>query len=243
MRSVLIHMYLDIQGICVRPSSFSPTASQNQSAWVAIYAYRHEWQKAGCHHVRQGRAGRIFRSRRTRVMDISRWLMSATDSTSRRRALEIFEKEARISWQNDGTPTTSIPMGRDMSLEIGLADLMMRAGDRMRARRVLEMVLSASDLAGRQVSARRHVQFLQPCSVLAPSSSLGRDDRRCARRAFSGFSALGLGSRCLATETPIPPSTEYTCGDERFQRVIAGASCQRGVANAPRSRRVAQSKA
>src|SRR6202044_102182 len=68
-------------------------------------------------------------------------------STSTRRALELFEKEAQILWQNDGTPTTRVPMGGDMSVEIGLADLMMRAGDKARARRVLEMALSASDIA------------------------------------------------------------------------------------------------
>ena len=36
----------------------------------------------------------------------------------------------------------SVPMSRDMNIETGLGDLMMRAGDDVRARRLLEMTLS-----------------------------------------------------------------------------------------------------
>lgn len=145
VRSILIHMYLDVWDLRAAEQLLSD-GNQNQSAWVAIYAYQHEWQKAAAIMYDDTARANIPIPPDSRYGYFA-MLMSATDAASRHRALEFFEKEAGIRWQNDGMPTTNIPMDGDMGKEIALGDLMMRAGDKERSRRVLELALSASDIA------------------------------------------------------------------------------------------------
>ena len=141
-------------------------------------------------------------------------LMSATDPTSTRRALDLFEKEARIRWQNDGTPTTSIPMNSDMSLEIGLAELMLRAGDKVRARRVFEMALSASDSAAVKYQRGTMWFTLQRARALV---LLGRTEEAIGELGAFASSGWAPDAWLLDADTVF----DRLRGDERFKRVIA----------------------
>jgi TolB-like protein/DNA-binding winged helix-turn-helix (wHTH) protein len=212
VRSLLIHMYLDV-GDLRAAEQLLADSDQNQSAWVAIHAYRHEWQKA---------AAIMYDAEARTNLPIppdDRYghfavLMSATDSISRRRALELFEKEARIQWQDDGTPTASIPMGRDMSLETGLADLMMRDGDEMRARRLLEMTLSLMDLAATKYQRGTMWFTLQRARALV---LLGRTEEALAELGAFSRSGWAPDAWLLDADTAF----DSLRSDERFKRIIA----------------------
>ncbi len=146
VRSLLIHMYLDV-GDLRAAEQLLANSNQNQSAWIPIYAYRHEWQKAAAIMYDEGTRANLPIPPDARYGYFA-VLMSATDSTSTHHALELFKKEGGIRWQNDETPTMGkSPWGSDMSVEIGLADLMMRDGDKVAGAPSLEMALSASDIA------------------------------------------------------------------------------------------------
>jgi TolB-like protein/DNA-binding winged helix-turn-helix (wHTH) protein len=212
VRSILIHMYLDV-GDPRAAEELLSNSNQNQSAWVAIYAYRHEWQRAAAIMYDDGARANLPILPDTRYGTLA-VLMSATDSTSTRRALELFEKEARITWRNDGTPTTSIPMDRDMSLEIGLGDLMMRAGDEVRARRVLEMALSATDLAAVKYHRGAIWFTLQRARALV---LLGRTEE--ALRELDAFSRSGWAPDAWLLDAD--SAFDRLRGDERFKRLIA----------------------
>jgi TolB-like protein/DNA-binding winged helix-turn-helix (wHTH) protein len=232
VRSVLVHMYLDVGDVSAAERLLA-NINQNQSAWVAIYAYRHEWQKAAAIMYHDGARANIP------ILPDVRYgyfavLMSATDSTSRRRARELFEKEARIRWQNDGTPTMSIPMC-DMGLEIGLGDLMMRTGDTARARRVLEMTLSASDLAALKYQCGTIWFTLQRARALA---LLGRTEEAIGELGAFARSGWAPDAWLLDADTVFDPLRR----DERFKRIIAerhaNASRERAEVDALRSQKV-----
>ena len=212
VRSLLVHMYLDV-GDLRAAERLLANRNQNQSAWIPIYAYRHEWQKAAAIMYDEGTRANLPIPPDTRYGQFA-VLMSATDSTSTRRALELFEKEARIRWQNDGTPTTNIPMSRDMSLEIGLADLMMRAGDEVRARRVLEMALSVSDIAAVKYQRGRMWFTLQRARALV---LLGRTEEAIGELGAFSRSGWAPDAWLLDADTVF----DRLRGDERFKRVIA----------------------
>jgi TolB-like protein/DNA-binding winged helix-turn-helix (wHTH) protein len=233
VRSILIHMYLDV-GDLPAAEQLLTNSKQNQGAWVAIYAYRHEWQKAAAIMYDDGPRANLPIPPDTRYGFFA-VLMSASDSTSTRQALALFEKEARIQWRSNGTPTTRTPMNGDMSLEIGLGDLMMRAGDTVRARRVLETALSATQVAA--VKYRRGTLWftLQRARALA---LLGRTEE--ALTELSAFSRSGWAPDAwlLDADTAFDPLR----GDARFKQVIAerhaNALRERAEVNALRSQKV-----
>jgi TolB-like protein/DNA-binding winged helix-turn-helix (wHTH) protein len=211
VRSILIHMYLDVGDLRAAEQLLSD-GNQNRSAWVAIYAYRHEWQKA---------AALMYDDTARANMPIppdSRYgyfamLMSATDAASRHRALEFFEKEAGIRWQN-AMPTTNIPMDGDMGKEIALGDLMMRAGDKERARRVLELALSVSDIAAVKYQRGTMWFTLQRARALV---LLGRTEE--ALTELGAFSRSGWAPD--AWQIDADTVFDGVRNDERFKRVIA----------------------
>ncbi len=212
VRSLLIHMYLDV-GDLRAAEQLLANSNQNHSAWIPIYAYRHEWQKAAAIMYDAGTRANLPIPPDTRYGYFAVF-MSATDSTSVRRALELFEKEARIQWQNDGTPTMSVPMGGDMSVEVGLADLMMRAGDEVRARRVLEMALSASDIAAVKYQRGAMWFTLQRARALV---LLGRTEEAIGE--LGTFARSGWAPDAWLLDADIV--FDRLRGDERFKRVIA----------------------
>ena len=233
VRSVLIHMYLDI-GDLRAAQQLLADRGQNQSAWVAIHAYQHEWQKAAAiMYDNQARTN-------LPILPDSRYghfalLMGATDPISRRRALALFEKEARIQWQSDGMPTTNIPIAGDMSLEIGLGEIMMHDGDDVRARRVLEMALSEIELAA--VKYRRGTLWftLQRARALV---LLGRTDE--ALEVLGAFSRSGWAPDAWLLDADT--AFDAVRGDERFKRIIAerhaNALRERAEVDALRSQKV-----
>jgi TolB-like protein/DNA-binding winged helix-turn-helix (wHTH) protein len=212
VRGVLIHMYLDV-GDLRAAEQLLASSSKNNSAWIAIHAYRHEWQKAAAIMYDDGTRANIPIPPDARYGHFA-VLMSATDPTSRRRALELFEKEARVRWQNDGTPITSIPMGGDMSLEFGLGDLMMRAGDTVRARRLLEVALSATDIAAVKYQRGTMWFTLQRARALV---LLGRTEEALGE--LSAFSRSGWAPDAWLLDAD--SVFDRLRGDVRFKRVIA----------------------
>ena len=210
VRGVLIHMYLDVGDL---PAAEQLLANdQNQSAWVAVHAYRHEWQKAAAIMYDDAVRANIPIPPDARYGNFA-VLMSATDSSSRRRALEFFEKQARIDWQN-GTPTTRVGITGDMGLEVGVGDLMMRAGDTERARAVLEMALSASDTAA--VKYRRGALWftLQRARALV---LLGRTEEALGELGAFSRSGWAPDAWLLDADTAF----DGLRGDARFQRIMA----------------------
>jgi TolB-like protein/DNA-binding winged helix-turn-helix (wHTH) protein len=212
VRSLLIHMYLDV-GDLHAAEQLLANSNQNQSAWIPIYAYRHEWQKAAAIMYDEGTRPNLPIPPDVRYGYFA-VLMSATDSASTRRALKLFEKEARILWQDDGTPTMSVPMGGDMSVEIGLADLMMRAGDTVRARRVLDMALSESDMAAVKYQRGAMWFTLQRARALV---LLGRTEEAIGE--LGAFARSGWAPDAWLLDADIV--FDSLRGDERFKRVIA----------------------
>jgi TolB-like protein/DNA-binding winged helix-turn-helix (wHTH) protein len=233
VRSLLIHMYLDV-GDLRAAEQLLANSKQNQSAWVPIYAYRHEWQKAAAIMYDEGTRANLPIPPDERYGHFA-VLMSATDSTSTRRALELFEKEARIRWQNDGTPTTSIPMGSDMNLEVGLADLMIRTGDKVRARRVLEMALSASDSAAVKYQRGTMWFTLQRARALV---LLGRTEEALGELDAFSHSGWAPDAWLLDADTVFDRLRD----DDRFKHVIAerhaNALRERAEVDALRSQKV-----
>jgi TolB-like protein/DNA-binding winged helix-turn-helix (wHTH) protein/Tfp pilus assembly protein PilF len=212
VRSLLVHMYLDV-GDLRAAEELLANRDQNQSAWVAIYAYRHEWQKAAAIMYDNEVRANLPIPPDARYGNFA-VLMSATEPVSRRRALELFEKEARIRWQNDVTPTTNVPIGGDMSLEVGLGDLMLRAGDERRARRVLEMALSAMDLAAVKYQRGTLWFTLQRARALV---LLGRTEEALGE--IEAFSRSGWAPDAWLLDADT--AFDRLRGDDRFKRVIA----------------------
>jgi TolB-like protein/DNA-binding winged helix-turn-helix (wHTH) protein len=233
VRSLLIHMYLDV-GDLRAAEQLLADSNQNQSAWVAIHAYRHEWQKAAAIMYDDGARANIP------ILPDARYgylavLMSATDPTSQRRALELFEKEARVKWQSDGTPLLGIPMRGDMNLVVGLGDLMMRAGDEVKARRLLEMALSAIDLAAVKYQRGTMWFTLQRARALV---LLGRNEEALGELGAFSRSGWAPDAWLLDADTAF----DRLRGDERFKRIIAERHAnslrERAEVDALRSRKV-----
>jgi TolB-like protein/DNA-binding winged helix-turn-helix (wHTH) protein len=233
VRSLLIHMYLDVGDLRAAEQLLADN-NQNQSAWVAIHAYRHEWQKAAAIMYDDGARANIP------ILPDARYgylavLMSATDPTSQRRALELFEKEARVKWQSDGTPLLGIPMRGDMNLVVGLGDLMMRAGDEVRARRLLETVLSAMDLAAVEYQRGTMWFTLQRARALV---LLGRSEEALGELGAFSRSGWAPDAWLLDADTAF----DGLRGDERFKRIIAERHAnslrERAEVDALRSRKV-----
>jgi TolB-like protein/DNA-binding winged helix-turn-helix (wHTH) protein len=212
VRSLLVHMYLDV-GDLRAAELLLADSNENQSAWIPIYAYRHEWQKAAAIMYDEATRANLPIPPDARYGQFA-VLMSATDPASTRRALELFKKATGIRWQSDGTPVMTIPMGADLSLEIGLAELMMRTGDEVRARRLLEMALSASDSAA--VKYRRGTMWftLERARALV---LLGRSEEALGE--LSAFSVSGWAPDAWLLEADT--AFDGVRGDERFKRVIA----------------------
>jgi hypothetical protein len=162
-------------------------------------------------------------------------LMSATDPTSQRRALELFEKEARVKWQSDGTPSLGIPMRGDMNLVVGLGDLKMRVGDTVRARRLLEMALSVIDLAAVKYQRGTMWFTLQRARALV---LLGRNEEALAELGAFSRSGWAPDAWLLDADTAFYGLR----GDERFKRIIAERHAnslrERAEVDALRSRKV-----
>ena len=210
VRGVLIHMYLDVGDL---PAAEQLLANdQNQSAWVAVHAYRHEWQKAAAIMYNDAARANLPIPPDARYGHFA-ILMSANDPTSRRRALDFFAKEAGIDWQN-GTPTTRVPIAGDMALEVAVGDLMMRAGDTERARRVLEMALSASDIAAVKYQRGTLWFTLQRARALV---LLGRTEEALGELGAFSRSGWAPDAWLLDADTAF----DGLRGDVRFQRVIA----------------------
>ena len=233
VRGILIHMYLDVGDLPAAEQLLSD-GNRNHSAWVAIFAYRHEWQKAAAIMYNETARSNLPIPPDARY-GLFALLMSAGDSTSRQRALEFFDKEARIRWQDDGTPTTSIPIVGDMSPAVGLGDLMMRAGDTVRARRVLEMALSVSDIAA--VKYKRGTMWftLQRARALV---LLGRTEE--ALEELDAFSHSGWAPDAWLLD--VDTAFDGLRGDVRFQKIIAArhanAIRERAEVDALRSQKV-----
>jgi TolB-like protein/DNA-binding winged helix-turn-helix (wHTH) protein len=233
VRSLLVHMYLDV-GDPAAAEQLLADGTQNQSAWVAIYAYRHMWGKAAAIMYDDAARANLPIPPDARYGRFA-MLMSATDSISRGHAQQLFEKEARIRWQNDGTPTTAIPLNSEMDLEIGLGELMMRGGDEVRARRVLEMALSATDLAAVKYQRGTMWFTLQRARALA---LLGRTDQ--ALNELSAFTRSGWAPDAWLLD--VDTAFDRLRGDERFKRIIeerhANALRERAEVDALRSQKV-----
>ncbi len=233
VRGILVHMYLDI-GDPDTARQLLADNNQNQSAWVAIYAYRHEWQKAAAimYDARARTNLPILPDARYGYLAV---LMSATDLTSQRRALELFEKEARVKWQSDGTPLLGIPMRGDMNLVVGLGDLKMRVGDTVRARRLLEMALSAIDLAAVKYQRGTMWFTMQRARALA---LLGRTEEALGEIGAFSRSGWAPDAWLLDADTAFYGLR----GDERFKRIIAERHAnslrERAEVDALRSRKV-----
>jgi len=212
VRSILIHMYLDV-GDLRAAEQLLADSTQNQSAWVAIHAYRHDWQKAAAIMYDDGARANlpILPDARYGYLAV---LMSATDPTSQRRALALFEKVARVTWQSDGTPSTGIPMRGDMNVVVGLGELMMRAGDQARARRLLEAALSATDIAAVKYQRGTMWFTLQRARALV---LLGRTEEALGELGAFARSGWAPDAWLLDADTAF----DKLRGDERFDRIIA----------------------
>jgi TolB-like protein/DNA-binding winged helix-turn-helix (wHTH) protein len=212
VRSLLVHMYLDV-GDLHAAEELLANNDQNQSAWVAIYAYRHEWQKAAALMYDHG-----LRANLPIPPDVEYGnfavLMSATEPMSRRRALELFEKEAGIQWQSDGTPTTNIPIDGDIGPDVAVGDLLLHAGEEMRARRVLEMSLSAMDLAAVKYGGGTLWFTLQRARALV---LLGRTEEALGELGAFSRSGWAPDAWLLDADTTF----DSLRGDDRFKRIIA----------------------
>ena len=210
VRGILVHMYLDVGDL---PAAEQLLANnQNQSAWVAVHAYRHEWQKAAAIMYNDAARANIPIPPDARYGHFA-LLMSATDSSSRRRALEFFEKQAGIRWQN-GTPTTRVPIEGDMAVEVALGDLMTRTGDTERARRVLEMALSVSDMAAVKYQRGTLWFTLQRARALV---LLGRTEEALGELGAFSRSGWAPDAWLLDADTAF----DGLRGDARFQRIMA----------------------
>ena len=212
VRSILVHMYLDV-GDPSAAEQLLADKDQNQSAWVAILAYRREWQRAAA----------IMYDRRSRanipIPPDARYgyfsvLMSATDPISTQRALKLFESEANVAWQNDGTPAIGVPMGGDTSIEVGLAELLMRSGNTVRARRILEAALAAMEIAAVQYKRGSMWFTLQRARALV---LLGRTDEALGELGAFSRSGWAPDAWLLEADTVFDGLRQ----DERFKRVIA----------------------
>jgi hypothetical protein len=105
-------------------------------------------------------------------------------------------------------------MNGDMGVEIGLGDLMIRAGDTLRARRVLEMALSATDLAAVKYHRGAIWFTLQRARALV---LLGRTEE--ALRELDAFSRSGWAPDAWLLDAD--SAFDRLRGDERFKRLIA----------------------
>lgn len=212
VRSLLIHMYLDI-GDLPAAEKLLANDNENQSAWLPIYAYRHEWQKVAALIYDDGTRANlpIPPDWRYGLLGV---LMSSTDANSTRRALKLFERQTKIRWQADGTPTMGIPMDGDIDLEIGLADLMQRAGDRERARRVLEMALAVSQTAIATYHSGAMWFTLDRARALA---LLGRNQEALGELGAFSRSGWAPDAWLLDADTAFDGLRK----DERFKQVVA----------------------
>jgi hypothetical protein len=122
-----------------------------------------------------------------------------------------------------------------MDVEIALGELMMRGGDEVRARRVLEMTLSAMDLAAVKYQRGTMWFTLQRARALA---LLGRTEE--ALNELSAFSRSGWAPDAWLLD--VDPAFDGLRSDERFKRVIeerhANALRERAEVDALRSQKV-----
>lgn len=145
VRSLLVHMYFAVDDAPAAEVLLAHN-NPNKGSWISLYAYQRDWRKAVA----------IMSDERMRAslpgpLDVAAGefalRVNATDTASRQRAQALFEKTVEVNWAQDGTPSSNVPMGDDMGEVVGLADLMLRAGETVRARRLLEMALALMDTA------------------------------------------------------------------------------------------------
>ena len=206
-------------------------SSHNQSAWIPIYAYRHEWQKAAA----------IMYDETTRanlpIPPDARYgyfavLMGATDSTSTSSARSSYFKSRQESAgrATEHPPRTS-RWAADMSVEIGLAELMMRAGDEVAgAARARDGAVSIGHRRC-QISSWPYVVHLaagsRPCSAWADRRGYRRDRRLFAFRLGPRRVAARCGYRLrwIARLTIVSNASSQSAAPMRFTSEPSSTPC------------------
>ncbi len=140
--------------------------------------------------------------------------MAAHQDHQLARARKLLEDYARVGWDTHGLPITQVPMSSDMTLAVGLADILQLSGETERARKVLEMSLSSMDTAAFKFKRGNFWFWLQRSRVLA---MLGRDEESLAALEHVSDSAE---AGCW-TEVDLDPAFDRLRLEPRFQGFLS----------------------
>jgi TolB-like protein/DNA-binding winged helix-turn-helix (wHTH) protein/cytochrome c-type biogenesis protein CcmH/NrfG len=212
VRGLLAQTYLGVNDLHAAEQVLSKD-NTNSTAWMAVYAYRHEWRKAAAimydDHTRANLP--------TGADGITGTFVVAMDSQNKEsfvKARTVLEKLARVTWKPDGTPVTDVPVNRNLFPVIALADLYERTGEPMRARRLLELTLALMDTAAGEYK-RGELWFALPRSRAL--ALLGRREE-----AFSTLEQIpqsGLAS--FWWQILVDPAYDGMRSDPRFRDLVA----------------------
>ncbi|HEY2465287.1 MAG TPA: tetratricopeptide repeat protein [Steroidobacteraceae bacterium] len=233
VRGLLAQMYLAVNDLPAAETLLSRD-NRNSSAWMAIYAYRHDWHKAAAIMYDDHSRANLP----TLADSITGAFVVEMDSHSRESRLParaVLEKLAAVTWRPDGTPVTDVPIGRNMFPVIALADLIKRTGEPARAHRLLELTLALMDTAAGEYK-RGELWFALPRSRAL--ALLGRTEE-----AFSTLQRIprsGLAS--FWWQILVDPAYAGMRSDSRFRNLVAErqqhAASERATLEAMRAQNV-----
>jgi TolB-like protein/DNA-binding winged helix-turn-helix (wHTH) protein/cytochrome c-type biogenesis protein CcmH/NrfG len=208
--SFLAHIYVSVGDVTAAENLVA--RSKNRGLRVITLVARREWQAAALLVYQD--PDFISPGSWDILPTVFAVRMAAHQDHQLARARKLLEDYARVGWDTHGLPITQVPMSSDMTLAVGLADILQLSGETERARKVLEMSLSSMDTAAFKFKRGNFWFWLQRSRVMA---MLGRNEESLAALEHVTDSAE---AGCW-TEVDLDPAFDHLRLEPRFQGFLS----------------------
>jgi TolB-like protein/DNA-binding winged helix-turn-helix (wHTH) protein/tetratricopeptide (TPR) repeat protein len=207
---LLAHIYVSLGDVRAAENLIAP--SKRRALRVITLVGRREWEAAAL--LVYQNPDFISPSSWDILPTVFAVRMAAREDHQLARARKLLEDSAGVRWDTHGLPITQVPMSSDMTLAVGLADILQLSGETERARKILEMSLSSMDTAAFKFKRGNFWFWLQRGRVLA---MLGRgEESLAALEHVTGSAEAGCW-----TEVDLDPAFDRLRLEPRFQGFLS----------------------
>jgi TolB-like protein/DNA-binding winged helix-turn-helix (wHTH) protein len=230
-RLILQGLYLDIQDLKAAEAITRGAPEPNPTLNTIMAMAGHDWHTAGSEAYRAASLGAIPVV--GEPMPIAALRLQARSSGEYLRAIDVLAERSQTEWDAAGQPIVRDPSSLYLNV-VGLADMLIQAGQAVRGRRLLEATLLAMDHEARDFKAGDLWHHQMRPVVLA---LLGQNERAMEELQRSAANRLGWEHWWYYAE--VEPSFAPFRKDARFQTMFAAlrqhAAAERAAVDQMRS--------